>query len=141
MNIFFAIHLFSTIFMTGLVWFVQIVHYPLMREVSEANFPSFEQQHTQRTSIIVAPVMLLELFSGVAFGYMFPIGSTDLFLINLALLILIWVSTFLIQIPLHGKLTKGFERGTHLRLVNSNWVRTILWTIRSIILIFLLQYF
>ena len=32
------VHLLATAFMTGLIWFVQLVHYPLMKEVAATGF-------------------------------------------------------------------------------------------------------
>jgi hypothetical protein len=40
----------TTIFMTGLVWFVQIVHYPLFKDVGQDKFKHYEAQHSNLTS-------------------------------------------------------------------------------------------
>lgn len=141
MHLLFLLHLLSTAFMTGLVWFVQLVHYPLMREVSPGNFARFEGQHTRLTSLIVAPAMLLELFSGLLYWYV-VIGRFDVtgaFTWNMILLLLIWASTFFVQIPLHRRLTQGFAGGTHRRLVRTNWVRTVLWSVRLVLLASLIE--
>jgi len=54
------VHAGATWFMTGLIWFVQIVHYPLMGAVQADAFPAYEVAHQRRTTWVVGPVMLIE---------------------------------------------------------------------------------
>ena len=54
------LHAVATLFMVGLIWFVQVVHYPLMALVGEHGFASYAQRHQSLTSLVVAPAMLLE---------------------------------------------------------------------------------
>jgi hypothetical protein len=56
----FLAHLGSSVYMLGLIWFVQIVHYPLFANVGSQEFPSYEQRRTARTTWVVAPAMLIE---------------------------------------------------------------------------------
>ncbi|MEM9887385.1 MAG: hypothetical protein AAF849_15935 [Bacteroidota bacterium] len=135
----FLIHFFATIFMTGLIWMVQIVHYPLMDGVGYDLFVNYEARHTQSISWVVLPMMLLELgTAGLLVLYPSPF-SLKYLIAALILLLLIWASTFFIQVPLHGKLSNGFDIKAHQRLVQSNWIRTILWSFRSGILLYLLS--
>ena len=39
------VHVVATLVMTGLIWFVQIVHYPLMAKVGRADFAEYERLH------------------------------------------------------------------------------------------------
>jgi hypothetical protein len=130
------LHLFLTLYMTGLIWFVQIVHYPLMAAVGASTFRNYQQAHTQRTTWVVAPPMLLELGSGSLLLYLHH--SSAWHWTNMALLMLIWASTFLIQVPIHNQLLKDFNAGYHRRLVRTNWLRTIAWTLRALLLLYLL---
>jgi hypothetical protein len=52
--------------MTGLIWFVQVVHYPLFDEVGQAQFTSYEARHTNLTTIVVVVPMFIELISSAA---------------------------------------------------------------------------
>ncbi|MEM6262595.1 MAG: hypothetical protein AAGI38_08820 [Bacteroidota bacterium] len=52
------LHFITTLFMTGLIWFVQVVHYPLFSQISPEDFPRYEKIHMRRTAIVVIPVML-----------------------------------------------------------------------------------
>jgi len=55
-----ATHLAATAFMAGVIWFVQIVHYPLMDGWPHADFSRWEAAHRERTAMVVIPAMLLE---------------------------------------------------------------------------------
>ncbi len=133
MSLLFKAHLFFTLYMAGLIWFVQVVHYPLMGKVGEADFISYENAHTRLTSWVTAPPMLLELGSGAFLLYFSP--SSMVFQANLLGIALLWASTFFIQVPLHNQLSRAFSYRAHRRLVNSNWIRTALWTGRGILLL------
>ena len=131
-------HALSTTMMGGLIWFVQIVHYPLMSGVGESGFPSYERAHTRLTSYVVGPLMLLELVTALLIftqadriGFVIPS-------VGLVCLGLIWGSTALLQVPAHRVLEQGFSARVHKRLVHTNWIRTVLWTARSILAIMLL---
>ena len=50
----------ATLPMVGLIWFVQIVHYPLFGEVGHDRFADYERNHQNRTTLVVAPLMLVE---------------------------------------------------------------------------------
>jgi hypothetical protein len=56
------------------------------------------------------------------------------FLLSVGLLVAIWASTFLVQVPLHNALVDGFDAGAHGSLVRTNWVRTIGWSARGLLL-------
>ncbi len=120
-------HTFSTLFMCGLCWFVQIVHYPLMHEIDPKSFSNYEKKNL-RTAYIAAPVMTFELITGAALLYF---NQESLLFINLALMTLIWLSTFIFQGPTHLALTKGYDSTLVQKLIHTNWIRTIGWTIKS----------
>ncbi|MEM9921473.1 MAG: hypothetical protein AAF990_25450 [Bacteroidota bacterium] len=133
------VHLLSSLYMFGLIWFVQVVHYPLMAEIEPTNFISYERQHTLRTGWVVAPVMLAELGSGVGL-LLTPIWAGlgfQLLIVSLAALAGVWLSTFLIQVPLHQSLSQAYDRHKIKRLVNTNWIRTFLWSLRAAIVVYL----
>ena len=130
--------LLTSLMMTGLIWFVQLVHYPLFKHVLPENFIQYEQLHTAKTGLLVAPLMVIELLSGMAFWYL----HAKHLLNHLALVMLgiVWISTFFIQVPLHKKLAKKYSFEQINRLVQSNWIRTVCWTIRSGCLLFLILF-
>jgi hypothetical protein len=125
-------HLFSTLAMVGVIWFVQIVHYPLFSTVGIKRFRKYERRHQQRTTVVVAPLMLLESSTAVLLVFLRPVGVEGwLPWMGGFLLIMIWASTFFWQVPYHTKLAREFQHTTHRRLVRSNWLRTVAWTARG----------
>jgi hypothetical protein len=125
------IQLIATALMTGIIWFVQIVHYPLFGLIPAEGFTRYEQAHTVRTGLVVAPLMILELASASSLPLLrTPMAFTPIYLGALGCLAVIWASTFLIQVPLHGALEKRHDQSAINRLVTTNWIRTILWSLR-----------
>ena len=112
----------------GLIWIVQLVHYPTFEFVDSQNFLAFHQHHTSAITLIVMPLMVAE----VGLGLYLVKQQPAIYLGPLILVGLIWLSTFLIQVPIHNAL--GNEKDSFLiqKLVNTNWIRTILWTIKGI---------
>ncbi|NIM01561.1 MAG: hypothetical protein GTN89_02230 [Acidobacteria bacterium] len=132
----FIIHLASTLSLTGLIWFVQIVHYPLLKRVGEDTFAGYHGEHVRRTSWVVAAPMIVEAVTAV----MISLGPPDFIpawqaWLGLLLVAVIWVSTLLLQIPAHRRLERVFLTATHRRLVATNWIRTIAWTLRALLLV------
>ena len=127
-----AAHLFATFAMTGIIWFVQIVHYPMLARLPHENFAALEREHCDRTGFIVAPPMLVEAFTLV---WLLLRGfNSPLFLFTAALLGVVWISTFTLQVPAHRALLQGWNESAHRRLVLTNWIRTTAWTLRAVIL-------
>jgi hypothetical protein len=131
-------HLAATLFMTGLIWFVQVVHYPLLLRVGAEAFTAYERQHTRRTGWVVGPAMLVELATGIAL--LFVLGSDGngpavAWWANIAGLLALWGSTAAVQMPLHRRLEQRFARRDIERLVRTNWWRTALWSGRSALLV------
>ncbi len=131
------VHAASTSAMTGLIWFVQVVHYPLMSRVGIDEFIIYERDHMQRTTWIVAPLMLFELITAIAIALQ-PMMSAESAWVSpviawtgLALVGVIWASTLFQQVPCHRRLSEGFDVMSWRRLVRTNWVRTAAWSARS----------
>ncbi len=132
-------HLFCTALMTGVIWFVQLVHYPSLIHSERSGFERFALAYQRGTSFLVVPVMLLE--SATAFWLVFfhpRIEPWGWLLCNLLALFSIWICTWVLSMPLHKKLCSGYDSSVIKRLVLTNWPRTILWTSRSLILCYLL---
>jgi hypothetical protein len=124
-----TIHILTTFAMVGLIWFVQIVHYPMMASFDRKHFAACEKEHCDRTGWVVVPIMLGEVFT---FSLLLLEGvRSNAFLVSGLLLCVIWASTFLLQVPLHRALLQGWNAGAHRRLVATNWIRTVAWTGRA----------
>ena len=55
-----------------------------------------------------------------------------------ALVAVIWMSTFFLQVAQHNSLRAGFTVRAHRRLVATNWVRTLAWSARGVLALWLL---
>lgn len=122
----------ANLFMLGLIWFVQVVHYPLFASTGRADFARYESRHASLTTLVVAPPMFVELFATLALAAMAQgkLPTWALFS-SAALVAMIWGSTAFLQVPCHNALQAGFDESTHRFLVNSNWIRTIAWTLKA----------
>lgn len=128
------VHAGATWFMVGLIWFVQVVHYPLFTAVDDAGFSGFEARHQRLTTLVVLPPMLVELATAALLVVLPPPGTSRfLTTTGLALALAIWASTFLLQMPCHTRLARAFDAGVHRRLVRTNFVRTALWSARGVL--------
>ena len=140
MRIVFLAHLFSTLFMTGVIWFAQTVHYPLLGRVGKEAFVEYERENTWRTGWVVIPAMAVELVTALLLLWRQPEGLLLFYAwLNAALLGVIWVSTFTLQGPYHTRLTREFDPIIHRSLVRTNWIRTAAWTARGILLLVVLR--
>lgn len=128
------LHTAATLAMTGLIWFVQIVHYPLFATIDASSFRAYEEQHVRRTTKVVAPLMLVELVTAIGL-LLWPteVASSVTPIVGICLLAVIWLSTAFGQVPHHRTLAQGQDQLAIRRLVASNWIRTIAWTLRSIV--------
>lgn len=129
-----VVHACATLFMTGLIWFVQIVHYPLFARVGAQGFSAYSEAHQRLTTLVVGPAMLVEAVAAALLVFMRPAGvSPGLLWAGLALLGAIWLSTAFLQVPLHGRLAAGFSSEACDALVSTNWIRTVAWSARGAI--------
>ena len=128
------VHFLSTSLMVGIIWVIQLLHYPAFHFIKEIDYVEFQHFHMQRISFIVVPVMILELFS--AFMLVYYIRS-NLLILCMIILLFIWLITFVFFTKLHQSLLDGYDKTIVDKLVKINWSRTILWSLRLIILIYI----
>ena len=108
-------HAAATWALVGLIWTVQLVHYPLFGSVGRDRFKDYHARHTRNITWIVAPLMFTELGTAVI---LLAGGVRDPWLLaSLVPLAFNWMSTWLIQIPQHRRLAEVFDETVHHRLV------------------------
>lgn len=125
-------HLVATSAMVGIIWFVQVVQYPLFATLSGEELRKVHAFHCRKISVVVLPLMVLELVTALLLAFLFP---SVLSLGAALLLIIIWISTFFVQVPLHSAIERGEEGSAARRLVRSNWIRTVAWSVRVVIVV------
>ncbi len=108
-------HAVVTLYLCGLIWTIQVVHYPLFLAVGEAQFAAYERAHCRRIGAIVMVPMLVEAALAGLVWLRAPAAHAATAAIGAVLLAVVWASTFLLQV----------------RLVATNWLRTLAWSGRG----------
>ncbi len=122
--------------MTGVIWIIQLVHYPSFKYIDFKQFFSFQKFHAGTITFVVGPVMVLEIFSAL---YLLVITNFSTFwIIQMIVLLFIWLCTAFLSVPLHTLLAQphisDIERLQITQiLVKTNWPRTLLWSFRSLL--------
>ena len=114
----------------GIILMTQFVNYPLLDSYNE-NFHTTHQNYMKRMGYVAGPIMVLE-FLIISFLFLSNFENkviAAMFLITC----LIWLSTFLIQVPVHQGLTNRKEKKLIQKLINTNWIRTILWSVKLVL--------
>lgn len=133
-------HLVSTLMLTGLIWTIQLVHYPLFNRVGAGTFRAYEIAHMNAITMLVFPLMLVEVVTGFLLIAQHPPHIPNLwFWVGLALIGLIWFVTVTINLPQHTRLAAGFDEVIHQAMVATNWIRTIAWSLRAALVIYILD--
>jgi len=129
MSVALLINFCACLYLTGLIWTIQIVHYPAFYHIGKKSFNQFIKMHTKRMGYIVSAPMLIELISS---SYLAMDHKSIFFYANFAFVIFIWISTAFLSVPKHRILKSGKNKSTIAALVKTNWPRTVLWTCRSL---------
>jgi len=136
----FWLNLSSTWFMVGLIWFIQLVHYPLFKYVGSEEFLVFHENHKLLITPVVGMVMVVELVTSAIILFQPPFGIRNWSsIIGIVLLGIIWFSTAFFQIPFHNTLSLKYSENALMMLINTNWIRTICWSLRGIIVLIMLD--
>lgn len=132
----FLLQLCTTLPLVGLIWFVQIVAYPLFARVGPAEFSAYHAAHSRLITFVVAPLMVGELVGAVTSAFVASRAlSREVAWVGAALAIATWLLTMLVSVPQHNVLAGGFDKRAFDTLVATNWLRTAAWTARGALLV------
>lgn len=127
-----VLHVVATFTMTGLIWMVHWVHYPLFAEVGPATFEPYHQGHTSRITGLVLPLMSLEAATAGILCIRAPFGvPSSLWWLGAGLVGAIWAITLGAAVARHTELGQGFDAQVLTGLLRWNGLRTGLWTVRT----------
>ena len=112
-----------------LIWLVQLIIYPGFHRIPAELFVSYHRWYVIRISAVVLPLMVAELILTIWWvlsdAYS-PISLSAGFFVSI-----VWLSTFMFQVPIHNRLKAGRENILVRRLVTTNWIRTVAWTLKT----------
>jgi hypothetical protein len=132
----FLLHFTVTCAMGGIMWFVQLAYYPNLAAVGRDSVVHYQREHIRRITGIAWTMLVIELATAMALVFVTPAPvSRAIVLTNAALVLAVWWSTWFVQVPLHKVLEQGWHDGAHARLVRTNWFRTIVYTLRGMLLL------
>jgi hypothetical protein len=138
----FLVTLALTWYMTGMIWSMQILEYPLFALVGPNEFPAYHQRHNRGLPFLVILPSVAAFLSAVVLIFTRPerlplwasilIASLDFIII---------IVTFVREAPLHAKLDReGSSPDVIRQLVQGNWIRTLLWTANALLLLGITAY-
>jgi len=132
----FLLNLLLAAYLTGVCWAVQLVIYPALMLVGQPEFARYHAAHTRRISWLVGAPMVLELGLAAWLAWAsYPTWGAGRALGQLALVLVVWLVTFLISVPFHNRLTaNGYDYVALDGLTRTNWLRTLAWTARAALL-------
>jgi len=108
-----------------LIWLVQLIIYPSFRYTQEKDFIVWHGRYMRLIGLIVSPLMLLQI--GVELVHIF---NNDYRWIRMLMILAVLTSTFSLSVPNHKRLSRyGKDPIIISRLVLTNWLRTVLWSL------------
>ncbi len=126
-----------TVYMTGMIWSMQILEYPLFALVGPKEFPAYHRRHNRGLPVFVILPSLAAFVSAVVLIFTrparLPLWASS---VVAAIDLVVVVVTVAREAPLHGQLDREGSSETVIRqLVRGNWIRTILWTANGLFLL------
>lgn len=128
----------STLWLAGMIWTIQVVHYPLFDLVG-GDFVAYESAHSTRISLLLLGPWAVQ---GVTTAWVLlarPAGVPSWMVFTAAVLAAATVLvTVLVSVPQHDVLRDGFDVAAHTTLVRTNWLRTAAWTGHGVLALWML---
>jgi len=132
----FLLDLSATLYLWGVIWTVQLVHYPLFARVGAQNWADYHAAHMRLMTLVVLPAMVTELGCSGLLALAHPSWlAPGLLWAGFVFAVLTWAVTFFISVPLHNTLARGFAPVALTGLVTTNWLRTAFWTGHAVTLL------
>lgn len=139
MNVIVALNAASALVMTGVIWFVQVVHYPLLAIVPVENAKVVAGEHQSRTAWVVGAPMGIEGITTLWLMFDRPVDVPWVFTwAGGACVAVALLCTVLLSVPRHARMAENPDENVGRELVLTNWPRTVAWTLHGIIGVVLL---
>ena len=133
------LNLVSTFTMVGVIWFVQVVHYPLLAVVPVESASTVAVDHQRRTGWVVMLPMAIEGFTTLGLLKWVPEGvAWWVPWLNGVFLAVALGCTVLLSVPRHARMAAHPDASVGRELVLTNWPRTIAWSARGVVVALML---
>ena len=117
--------------MIGVSLITHFVTYPSFELIPEKKFQKFHNAYTKKMLFIVGPIMIIEFVS----VFVLVINNIELnTILPFLLVLIIWIFTFFLIVPLHKQLAKNYNKNINEKLIRFNGFRTFLWIFKFIFL-------
>lgn len=118
----------ATLWLAGMIWTIQVVHYPLFDLVG-GEFVAYETAHSSRISFLLLGPWAVQ---GVTTAWILlarPVGVPSWMVLTAAAFAAATVAvTVFVSVPQHDVLGDGFDAVAHATLVRTNWWRVVAWS-------------
>lgn len=113
------------------VWLAQMIMYPSLAHIDEKVFVTWHRTYSWRIAFFVIPLLCGQ---AIIVAMMIYLGGGVPAILSAAIIALCWASTFGLSVPCHARLQRsGKDMAVIRRLVRTNLIRTILWTLVCLI--------
>ena len=101
-----------------LIWLVQLIIYPGFHRISHEAFAAYHRWYVIRISSVVLPLMVAELILSI--WWVLSNNYSLVSVISGLLVLIVWLSTFVLQVPIHNRLKSSKDDKRIQRLVATN---------------------
>jgi hypothetical protein len=131
--------LFSTLYNVGVIWVLQLNHYPLYAKVGQGEFQDYMTAHNQRILLPIVLPSIIAFASSLLLLWRRPLGTPSWSVLAVIFFnVVILLSTVLVQGKAHSALARnGYSESLIQRIIATNWIRTVAWTINGLLLIWM----
>ena len=110
-----------------LIWLVQLIIYPSFQHCDPERFQQWHNHYTNLILLFVGPLMLGQI---AILGAQLLVQPSLSVIASCLTVAFIWGWTYFVSIPNHTSLSSnGYEISVINRLIQTNWPRTIAWTL------------
>ncbi len=143
-SLIFIIHVLVCIMVTAIMWYLQVVHFPMLRFIGTDRYELYYHELKMKNTLLFFPLFSLEIFTSIALLLSFtmvsdfnPAVQNQFFLVgfSLILLFILHLVNFQLIRPLLSSLHTDVDEKKHKRLLRLQWIRTLGWTSRFIMLL------
>ena len=110
-----------------LIWIVQLTIYPSFQFMSAEQLIQWHAKYTERMAWIAGPLIL---FQTTIISIQIVLEISIINILSGIIVGVTWILTYFVSIPLHRTISKDGGSLVELnKLVNTNWYRTICWSV------------